>query len=261
MFVEVKEDISETASFDPTGKKKKKKKKVQPQDESDDFVDNLSDQTVNLTLVDGAESSSKKNKKKKKKRTLNFLHDENVDPESDSDGEGGGEEFALSQNPLEGTDRDYRYEELLSRMFNMLRENNLELAGDKHRTVMRPPQILLEGTKKTLFVNFMDLCKTMHRQAEDVMTFLLAEMGAIGYFDRQQQLVVKGRFPPKIFEGILHRYINEYVICNDCKSPNTILTREDCVFFLGCEQCGSVQSVAPIKAGYVTRVGHQNTGT
>lgn len=27
-------------------------------------------------------------------------------------GEGGGEEFALSQNPLEGTDRDYRYEEV-----------------------------------------------------------------------------------------------------------------------------------------------------
>lgn len=52
----------------------------------------------------------------------------------------------------------------------------------------------------------------MHRQAEDVMTFLLAEMGAIGYFDRQQQLVVKGRFPPKIFEGILHRYISKFTI-------------------------------------------------
>jgi hypothetical protein len=25
---------------------------------------------------------------------------------------------------------------------------------------MRPPQVLREGTKKTVFVNFMDLCKT-----------------------------------------------------------------------------------------------------
>jgi translation initiation factor 2 beta subunit (eIF-2beta)/eIF-5 len=45
-------------------------------------------------------------------------------------------------------------------VFNILRENNPELAGDRRRTVMRPPQVLREGTKKTVFVNFMDLCKT-----------------------------------------------------------------------------------------------------
>ncbi|KAH0659855.1 hypothetical protein KY289_028603 [Solanum tuberosum] len=36
----------------------------------------------------------------------------------------------------------------------------LSFAGDRRRTVMRPPQVLREGTKKTVFVNFMDLCKT-----------------------------------------------------------------------------------------------------
>ena len=45
-------------------------------------------------------------------------------------------------------------------MFNILRENNPKMAGDKRRTIMRPPQVLREGTKKTVFVNFMDLCKT-----------------------------------------------------------------------------------------------------
>ncbi|KAL7210292.1 hypothetical protein ACSBR1_031788 [Camellia fascicularis] len=65
-----------------------------------------------------------------------------------------------SRYPWEGSDRDYDYEELLSRVFNILRENNPELAGDRRRTVMWPPQVLREGTKKTVFVNFMDLCKT-----------------------------------------------------------------------------------------------------
>lgn len=64
-------------------------------------------------------------------------------------------------------------------MFNILPENNLELAGDGRRTVMRPPQVLHEGTKKTIFVNFMDLCRTMHRQSEHVMTILLAELAVI----------------------------------------------------------------------------------
>lgn len=49
--------------------------------------------------------------------------------------------------------------QLLGRVFNILRENNPELAGDRRRTVLMPPQVLREGTKKTVFVNFMDLCK------------------------------------------------------------------------------------------------------
>lgn len=50
--------------------------------------------------------------------------------------------------------------QLLGRVFNILRKNNPELAGDRRRTVMRPPQVLREGTKKIVFVNFMDLCRT-----------------------------------------------------------------------------------------------------
>ncbi|KAL5807678.1 hypothetical protein ACOSQ3_028369 [Xanthoceras sorbifolium] len=102
---------------------------------------------------------------------------------------------------------------LLSRVFDSIRENNPELAGERRRTVMRPPQVLREGTKKTVFVNFM----------EHVMTFLLAEMGTSGSLDGQKQLVVKDRFASKNVEGILHRYINEYVLCNSCRSLDTIL--------------------------------------
>lgn len=50
----------------------------------------------------------------------------------------------------------------------------------------------------------------MHRQPEHVMTFLLSEMGTSGSLDGQQRLVVKGRFAPKNFEGILRRYVSEY---------------------------------------------------
>ena len=59
------------------------------------------------------------------------------------------------------------WSQLLGRVFNILRENNPDLAGDRRRTVMRPPQVLREGTKKTVFVNFMDLCKTYDRISFD----------------------------------------------------------------------------------------------
>uniref|UniRef100_A0A1J3JZS3 Eukaryotic translation initiation factor 2 subunit beta n=1 Tax=Noccaea caerulescens TaxID=107243 RepID=A0A1J3JZS3_NOCCA len=264
---EMKEEVKdeqELAPFDPT--KKKKKKKVVLQDPVEDSTESLAEKSDSVPASDGLESSFTGLKKKKKKPVESSLvDDESVDAGEDLDehvnDEEEGEGIPLQQQlyPWEGTDRDYLYEELLGRVFNILRENNPELAGDRRRTVMRPPQVLREGTKKTVFVNFMDLCKTMHRQPDHVMHFLLAELGTSGSLDGQQRLVVKGRFAPKNFEGILRRYVNEYVICFGCKSPDTILSKENRLFFLRCEKCGSGRSVAQIKAGFVARVGRRKT--
>lgn len=46
------------------------------------------------------------------------------------------------------------------------------------------------------------------------MSFLLAEMGTSGSLDGQLWLVVKGRFAPKNFEGILRRYIGKFLLCH-----------------------------------------------
>ncbi|KAI3997597.1 hypothetical protein MKX01_011014 [Papaver californicum] len=262
-----KDDVAELAPFDPSKKKKKKKPVALSTDLADDSLDKLTEKTDNLSVSEVVENAFAGLKKKKKKPVESeFLNEENGDATEDLDDQvkedEEGEGIVLqTRYPWEGTDRDYEYEELLGRVFNILRENNPELAGDRRRTVMRPPQVLREGTKKTVFVNFMDLCKTMHRQPEHVMNFLLAEMGTSGSLDGQQRLVVKGRFAPKNFEGILRRYVNEYVICNGCKSPDTILSKENRLFFLRCEQCGSGRSVAPIKAGFVARVGRRKAGT
>lgn len=257
---EVKEEL---APFDPS-KRKKKKKPVVVQDSSDDSADRLAEKTQSLSVSDGAESTLF-GKKKWKPVENGLLNDASGSAGEDLDGDIGedreGEGIILQQYPCEGSDRDYKYEELLGRVFNILRENNPELAGDRRRTVMRPPQVLREGTKKTVFVNFMDLCKTMHRQPDHAMAFLLAELGTSGSLDGQQRLVVKGRFAPKNFEGILRRYVNDYVICLGCKSPDTILSKENRLFFLRCEKCGSGRSVVPIKAGFVARVGRRNAGT
>lgn len=266
MAEEAPTEIPEIVPFDPS--KKKKKKKVVIQDVPED-MEKLAEKTEELSVTDVAEPNFAGLKKKKKKPVeTDFLEDENPDAGEDANGEQFGEDeqgegIVLgggTQYPWEGTDRDYHYEELLGRVFNILRENNPDLAGDRRRTTMRPPQVLREGTKKTVFANFMDLCKTMHRQPEHVMTFLLAELGTSGSLDGQQRLVVKGRFAPKNFESILRKYINEYVICNGCKSPDTILSKENRLFFLRCEQCGSTRSVAPIKAGFVARVGRRKAG-
>jgi translation initiation factor 2 subunit 2 len=84
-----------------------------------------------------------------------------VDEEDD---DGSGVTIVRSSAPSEKTwlssDRDYTYDELLTRVFEIMHAKNPEMAsGTKQKFVMRPPQVLRVGTKKTSFVNFKEICK------------------------------------------------------------------------------------------------------
>jgi translation initiation factor 2 subunit 2 len=56
----------------------------------------------------------------------------------------------------------------------------------------------LVGTKKTLWVNFQEICKMMNRPHEHVFQFMMAELGTEGSIDGNQRLVIRGKFVPKV---------------------------------------------------------------
>ncbi|KAF6262197.1 hypothetical protein COO60DRAFT_1677561 [Scenedesmus sp. NREL 46B-D3] len=179
--------------------------------------------------------SLKKKKKKKKARADEFgLED---DPEAEAEaaerdaGKEGGGKFVWSNS-----DREYTYDELLDRVFGILRERNPELTGERRRTSAQAATAR-EGTKKTVFTNFMDLCKAMNRNNEH------------------------GRFLPKSFETVLRRYVNEYVLCPGCKSVDTLLDKDSAtrLMHLRCQQCGASRTVQAIKSGFVARVTRGST--
>lgn len=187
---------------------------------------------------------SRTKKKKKKKNIDEFAIEDDVkgedqDKEEDQHGD------------WIGSDRDYTYDELLERVFDIMREKNPSMvSGKKQKFIMRPPQVVRIGTKKTSFANFTEICKTLHRQPKHLLDFLLAELGTSGSVDGNSQLIIKGRFQQKQIENVLRRYIKEYVTCHTCRSPDTILQKDTRLFFLQCETCGSRCSVASIKSGF-----------
>ncbi|KAJ7097964.1 domain found in IF2B/IF5-domain-containing protein [Mycena belliarum] len=158
------------------------------------------------------------------------------------------------------SDRDYTYPELLGRFYESLHLANPSLLSSSagKRYTIAPPSIHREGTKKSIFANVTDICKKMHRQPEHVIQFLFSEMGTTGSVDGAGQLVIKGRFQQKQVENVLRRYIVEYVTCKTCKSPDTLLTKENRIFFMSCESCGSRRSVNPIKSGFQAQVGKRS---
>lgn len=242
--------------LDLDSKKKKKKKKTLNLDELESTLPDIGgggtggdgeggddfDDTFDLDM-----DFSKTKKKKKKKKDIDELVAED-DNKKVEDKDTAGEEESLSWL---GSDRDYTYDELLTRVFDIMRDKNPDMvAGKKQKFIMRPPQVVRIGTKKTSFANFEEICKTLHRLPKHLLDFLLAELGTSGSVDGNHQLIIKGRFQQKQIENVLRRYIKEYVTCHTCRSPETILQKDTRLFFLQCETCGSRCSVASIKSGF-----------
>jgi len=187
-------------------------------------------------------TSTKKKKSKKKVDLEKLMATDEKENEKEETQKG---------DAWQDTERDYTYAELLERAFGELREKNPNMVtGEKRKFTIKPPLVQRVGSKKTAFVNFDYICKLLHRQPQHVLQFLLAELGASGSIDGSNQLIIKGRFLQKQIENVLRRYIKEYVTCHTCKSSETILQKDDRLYFLQCETCNSRCSVAPIKSGF-----------
>ena len=57
--------------------------------------------------------------------------------------------------------------------------------------------------------------------------------------DVSNRLILKSGFQQKLLENVVRRYIHEYVTCKTCKSPDTVLAKENRVWFIVCEDYGS----------------------
>ncbi|XP_016108019.1 eukaryotic translation initiation factor 2 subunit 2-like [Sinocyclocheilus grahami] len=236
-------------------KKKKKKPKKVFENDIEEGMKELKIEGDQQEMMEDDEFDLLLPTKKKKSKKVEFFEESDTVEKDDvieDDKSTDGVTFSSQSGPAwVGSERDYTYDELLSRVFNIMREKNPDMvAGEKRKFVMKPPQVVRVGTKKTSFVNFTDICKLLHRQPKHLLAFLLAELGTCGSIDGNNQLVIKGRFQQKQIENVLRRYIKEYVTCHTCRSPDTILQKDTRLYFLQCETCHSRCSVASIKTGF-----------
>jgi len=253
------DDDDENLDFSTKKKKKKPKEEKAEPEEKPAAADDDDDDEVDF--------SSKKKKKPKKKAeeaeddeeadvtdgvaAMAMEDDDDDDDDDDDGGDDGFDDDGAGGFVSIPADREYKYEELLDRMYSLLHANNPELAGDRKRFLIKPPQVVREGSKRVVLTNFGEICKTLNRSMDHVYAFMLAEMGTTGSIDASSRMVIKGRFPPKAIEQIIRRYVGEYVSCASCKSPSTALQKQNRLYFMQCNNCGARRSVTPIKTGFI----------
>ena len=96
--------------------------------------------------------------------------------------------------------------------------------------------------KKTILTNFGQIASYLRRDPAHFQKFLLKELAAPGQKDGDR-LVLNIKVPSTKINQKVEEYANEFVVCRECKKPDTELLREDRITFIHCLACGAKHPV------------------
>ena len=126
------------------------------------------------------------------------------------------------------------YEELLEAARKQIPENTS--SGERFEPPV--PEIMLQGSK-TILKNFQPICDKLRRDPAFLAKYLSKEL-AIPSTIEGTRLIFHGKFYDRQINEKLNNFINSYVICKECKRPDTKLVgSEHHIKTLVCEACGA----------------------
>lgn len=96
--------------------------------------------------------------------------------------------------------------------------------------------------RKTILTNFSQIAAHLRRKPEHFQKFLLKELAASGQREGDR-LVLNIKVPSEKINKKIEDYVKEFVLCRECKKPDTELIREDRISFVHCLACGAKHSV------------------
>ncbi|MCI4336280.1 MAG: translation initiation factor IF-2 subunit beta [Thermoplasmata archaeon] len=103
------------------------------------------------------------------------------------------------------------------------------------------PDVMSDG-KNTVIRNFQDITTVLRREPAHVIGHLARELGCPGVLDLPRG-VLKSRVTKDQIAQRLREYTEKYVICSECKRPDTHLKKEGRLTLLICEACGAQRPV------------------
>lgn len=99
----------------------------------------------------------------------------------------------------------------------------------------------IEGSK-TIISNFGQIVNCARRKAEQIAKFLFKELATSGEIDGDRLILTRKINSVQITEK-LREYFECFVICSNCKKPDTELIEENGQVFLKCMACGTKKPV------------------
>jgi len=129
------------------------------------------------------------------------------------------------------------YETLLENAYKKVKK----VVGTGDRFEMPKVEGRFEG-KKTVITNFFTVASKLRRDSGHLQKYLSKELAAAGVVDGDR-LVLNKKVPSAKINPKIEQYAKEFVICKECKKPDTELVKEGRLTYLHCLACGAKHSI------------------
>ncbi|MEK6816123.1 MAG: translation initiation factor IF-2 subunit beta [Nanoarchaeota archaeon] len=95
---------------------------------------------------------------------------------------------------------------------------------------------------RTVLTNFLDICGIFRRDPQHVIKYLQRELATPAQMDGPR-LILGSKLNPAFINSKIEKYANEFVLCYDCKKPDTQLITENNILIIKCTACGAKHNV------------------
>lgn len=129
------------------------------------------------------------------------------------------------------------YEEMLDEALEKIPEKTKE--GSRFKI----PRVDLDVSgNQTALKNLKSMADDLGRDPDHLMKYLLDELGTAGNREESRG-VFQGKYKEGEVQERIDRYTEEFVLCSECRRPDTKLVKEGQVTLLKCEACGARSSI------------------
>jgi translation initiation factor 2 subunit 2 len=132
------------------------------------------------------------------------------------------------------------YEKLLEEAYKKVKP----VESQRERFEVPAVEGMIEGNK-TIISNFAQIASYLRRNPEHLEKFLEKELAAQGKRDGDRLILIK-KIPSYKIDEKIKFYIERYIICRECKKPDTELIKQGEFFFIHCLACGAKHSIPKI---------------
>ncbi|MDH5401115.1 MAG: translation initiation factor IF-2 subunit beta [Candidatus Heimdallarchaeota archaeon] len=129
------------------------------------------------------------------------------------------------------------YSNILKRAKTQLPEHSTET----DRFIIPKVDSQIEGNR-TFFRNFKELQTLIARPESHFLKFFTNEIGTSGSVEGSRA-IFQGKHIRTQVQKLFERYINDYVICPECRKPDTRFITQNRIEMLKCDACGATAGI------------------
>tara|TARA_Y100000310_G_C20371726_1_gene663821 strand:- start:46 stop:456 length:411 start_codon:yes stop_codon:yes gene_type:complete len=125
------------------------------------------------------------------------------------------------------------YEQLLKQAYKKIKV--VDISSDRFEIPVVKGKV---AGKNTIITNINEIASYIRRPVEHLSKFLQKELAVSGKLE-SNSLVLKTKLNSQKVNDKIEQYVKEFVLCHECKKPDTEVVSEKGIKFKHCLACGA----------------------